>query len=948
MDILKVVNIYSIVTSLVWLLVFICIYLKIGNENKSLTYYIKAIVFFILFLTLGLFIKEDRTVLGIVFLDISYILLILSTEVFIPIKRRNIWVYTFIGIVISIILAGLNKLDFCYIFNIYIGVLLAYIGFQLLKTKKNHNNLIGSFLILWGIFNLICPVLYEVYEYDMTIYIINRVFFVFSEALFIIAYIYKMIIEYKLDNKSIKNIFNASSAGLELYNSKAELVIVNPICLEMFEIENHKTVIGSNLFERFDIADRSLEQLKKGQDVSFRVEFNLDHERIKSMDSNIGEKKYLEVKINILGPNKLTPDGYLVQIEDISEQIYSSHKLEERLKMAVRSAKLYGWDWYIKSDELYVDPMFAKSLGYEADKFSDKGRTFFDTVKKEDVKNIYKKLTKHLENMDKVFICEWRIKDANGQYIWFMGTGSVIERDDEGSPIRMVGINQCIEERKQSELELYNSERRYRKLFETMVNGYARLEVTYGNNNNICDYSCIETNSCLSEILEIEEIQGKNIKEIITHEKYWIQLINGMLEKHKSQNTIEQYSRKLGKILQVTMHKFDKNQIILIIRDVTTERNLENMVRQTEKLSAIGQLVGGIAHDFNNQLMAIGGAVSIIKTKYNNEECSKYINYIEKCSNNSASLINRLLTFSRETEYKLVPVDLHDIIKSVVEILERSIDKKIRIETSLQAVNHMILGDESQIQNTILNIGINARDAMINGGQLVFRTYNTLEYDCDNKNSKRKPTIVTVVSDTGIGMSPEVKKRLFEPFFTTKDIGKGTGMGLTMAFGVIKSHGGYISVNSVINVGTDFTIKIPVLDEKEYMPKTEHEKLLKGKGKIIIVDDEEIIRDLLSEMLVMLGYNAVTFGNGFEALEYYEKNVNEIDLVLLDVVMPEVSGKELLAKFYSINNDVKAAFLTGYGKEKIDDSTMNKLVGFVNKPIDIKELSIKIKEMLDK
>ncbi|GKX30366.1 hypothetical protein SH1V18_28460 [Vallitalea longa] len=947
MDILKVVNIYSIVTSLVWLLVFICIYLKIGNENKSLIYYIRAVIFFILFLILGLFLKEDRTYIGIVFLDISYILLILSTEVFIPIKKRNVWVYTFIGMVVFIPFTGLSKQVFCYIFNCYIGVLLTFIGFQLLRTKKNHNNLIGSFLILWGIFNVICPVLYEIYEYDLTIYIINRVFFVFSEALFIIAYIYKMIIEYKLDNRNIKNIFNASSVGLELYNSKAELMIINPICLDMFEIENHNTVIGSNLFERFNIADRSLEQLREGRDVSFRVEYNLDKQN--NNDNSLRKKKYLEVKINILGTNKLIPDGFLVQIEDISEQIYSSHKLEERLKMAVSSAKLYGWDWYIKTDELYVDPTFAKSLGYDADKFSDKGKTFFDTVEKEDVKNIHKRLTKHLEDIDKVYICEWRIKDAKGQYIWYMGTGSVIERDDDGSPIRMVGINQCIEERKQSEIELYNSEKRYRKLFETMVNGYARLEVTYGNNDNICDYRCIETNSCLSEILQIEEIQGKNMTDIITHEKYWIQLINKMLEKNKSQNTIEQYSRRLGKILQVTMHKFDENQIILIIRDVTTERNLENMVRQTEKLSAIGQLVGGIAHDFNNQLMAIGGAISIIKTKYPNKECSKYINYIEKCSNNSASLINRLLNFSRETEYKLVPIDLHSIINSVVEILERSVDKKIKIETSLNAKNHMILGDESQIQNTILNIGINARDALINGGQLIFRTYNMLDINCDkNKNGNHKPAIVTVVSDTGIGMSKEVKKRLFEPFFTTKDIGKGTGMGLTMSFGVIKSHGGCISVNSVVNVGTDFTIKLPLLDEKEYLPKDEHGKLLKGRGKILIVDDEEIIRELLGEMLEMLGYDVVAFGNGYDALKYYEKNINHIDLVLLDVVMPEVSGKELLAKFYNINNDVKVGFLSGYGKEKMDESVMDKLVGFINKPIDIKELSVKIKEMLDK
>ncbi|MCT4688541.1 response regulator [Vallitalea sp.] len=952
MNVIRVVDIYSIVTSLAWLFIFIYIYLKIGRKDKYLVYYIKGIIVFIIFLSLGFIFKElaiqESTLIGILFLNISYILLILSIELFITIKGRKIWLWVSIAIIGVIIFTKIINRDYTIILNIYIGVLLSYIGFRLLKSKKNYNLLIGSFLILWGIFNLLCPVLYKLYDFDMTLYVINRIFIIFSEALFIIAYIYKMNMDYKYDNENIKNIFNVSSVGLELYNAKAELIIINPICLEMFEIENYDTVIGSNLFDRFNIANRSLEQLKSGKDVSFRVEFELNHDNKENqINNNIMQKKFLEVKINILGIDKLQPEGYFVQIEDISEQIYSSDKLEKRMKMAVSSANLYEWDWDIGNNLFYVDPIFAISLGYDGEKFNDKGTVFLNLIKEEDLEIINKELQKHFENIEQVFICEWRIKDATGNYKWYMGTGSVIERDEDGLPLRMVGINQCIERRKQSELELYNSEKRYRSLFETMVNGYARLEIKYGNDNNICDYKCIETNNSLNTILGLDEIQGKKVKDIITHEKYWIALINDMLKK-MNQSRIEQYSRRLGKILEVIMHRFGNNQIILIIRDVTNERNLENMVRQTEKLSAIGQLVGGIAHDFNNQLMAISGAVSIIKTKYAGRECMKYIDYIEKCANNSASLVNRLLTFSRESDYKLIPIDLHSIINSVVEILERSIDKLIRIETSLEAENHMILGDESQIQNTLLNIGINARDALINGGQLVFKTYNITEWDCEKADvQEQKPAIVIIVSDTGIGMSEEVKKHLFEPFYTTKDIGKGTGMGLAMAFGVIKNHGGCISVNSVINVGTDFTIELPILDEKEYTPVDEDERLIKGVEKILVVDDEEIIRDLLQEMIEMLGYEVITYGDGFEALRYYKKHISDINLVLLDVVMPNISGKELVNEFYGINEDVRVGFLSGFGFEKMDKVITDRIVGFINKPINIEELSLKIREMLD-
>lgn len=888
----------------------------------------------------------DQSIIGLVLLGTSYLFTILGIEFFVPIRWRRKINIVYIFVMAFIIGAKCIGYDYLMLFFVYMGFYFVYIGVALYRTKKSHNYICGSFFLLWGIFNFLCHIYLKNGNFDLYLYITNRLFFIFSDAILIISFIIKKYKDFEIDMENIVSIFKASSVGLELYNAEGKLIVTNPICLKMFEIDAKENILGVNIFKKYKMAKGSLEQVKSGHDVSFRMEFDFHDDHETQLNHTMKDKKYLEVRMSILGPNRLRPEGYFVQVQDITEHIHSSHQLEERLALAVQSANLYEWDWYAQSNNLYIDPGFAASLGYDGERFNGDGHVITTYIHQDDMIKVTKKLEEHYGQETETFMCECRIRHTDGHDVWHMGMGAVIEREADGKPIRMVGMVQSIDRLKASELKLLRSEQRYRSLFETMLNGYIRMEKIYDHEGQVMDYLCIETNSSLKEIVGYHvAIEGKTLKEILKTETYWVDLLDEM-DAINEKNRVEQYSRTLGKILEVVLHPFGEDQIILIIRDVTNERNLENMVRQTEKLSAIGQLVGGIAHDFNNQLMAIGGAISIIKTKCYTGDCRKYINYIEKCSNNSASLVNRLLTFSRESDYEMVPINIHEIIYSVVEILERSIDKKIDITIALKAEQCMALGDESQIQNTLLNIGLNARDAMINGGKLVFRTYNSTE-DRDKNKGTNKDYIVVVISDTGIGMSEEVKERIFEPFFTTKSIGKGTGLGLAMVFGIIKSHGGYISVNSVMNVGTDFTVKIPVIDTVTMVPLQEKEGLIKGSEKIMVIDDETILRDLIKEMLEMLGYQVITFADGYQALAYYRDHWYDIHLVLLDLVMPKLSGEELFDSLYDINPGVKAAFLSGYGLENIDESIRNRISGFINKPTKIEELSMKIREMIE-
>lgn len=944
----NIINIFCMCISLVCIAITLKLYISGRKKEIYLKNYLMSMILFALYIVVKLINNKLQftNCINIAILNISFIFLIHSMQTFISIKGIRIWKFIFAVFTFVFIFYILLLIDYKIIFLIYSGVFFIYLGVDLITTKKICNYVFGVFFLIWGIHNVLFHIICAIYGINEYVCTVNKLSYVIYEIIYLVIYILKVNIS-AFDNKSIINILNKTSIGIEYYNSNGELTYINTVCLKMFGILDEKDIMGVNLFDRFNISITNLKNLVKGEHISFNIGFDIHNDKLNTYENGI-RKKYLEVNIYLLGENTKKPDGYIAQIQDVSQHIYLFNEREETLKKAVRSANLYRWDWNINENDVYVDPKFAISLGYNGEKFNGRIEMFYEYIKEEDRLNIHNKLEEHFRNNTKQYTCEWRIRDIKGKYIWYMGTGSVIEWDEEGSPKRIMGINQCIEERKQSELKLLNSDKRYRSLFETMVNGYARLQIIYGDNNDIRNYICVETNSSLKEILKEESLEGKTVLDIIHNEKYWIELINNILK--NGDNRIEQYSRYLGKILEISMHKFGENQILLIIRDVTNERNLENMVRQTEKLTAIGQLAGGIAHDFNNQLMAISGAISIIKAKdYTLSECKKYIEHIQKCSDNSAALVKRLLAFSRESEFELLPIDIHSIIKSVVEILERSIDKKIKISTTLNADKHMILGDESQIQNTLLNIGINARDALEKGGEITIETYNILGMECerDEEPQEQIQGIAIAVTDTGIGMTSEVKERLFEPFFTTKDIGKGTGMGLAMVFSIIKNHGGCISVNSIVDVGTDFIIKLPITDNCS-LNEVVSQKVVNGIEKIMVVDDEPIIRELIKEMLEILGYEVITFGDGQEALYYYKNHISDINLVLLDIVMPGISGKELFEKLYQINKNIKVGFLSGYGIENIEKEITEKVVGFINKPVSINNLSIKIREMLDK
>ncbi len=388
------------------------------------------------------------------------------------------------------------------------------------------------------------------------------------------------------------------------------------------------------------------------------------------------------------------------------------------------------------------------------------------------------------------------------------------------------------------------------------------------------------------------------------------------------------------------------------IDDEKEKERMQEQLFQAQKMEAIGTLAGGIAHDFNNMLQGILGYASLIKMKLDDTDpMYKPIDVIEKTAMRAAELTQQLLGYARKGKYFVVPLNLNDLVTEVMRIITRTFDRAIEIKTSLSRGLWCVQGDKNQIENVIMNLCINARDAMPAGGRLLIETYNKEVIEGEMPYPWAKPGRYAVirVTDTGTGMDEEVKRHIFEPFYTTKEVGKGTGMGLAMVYGVVKNHDGFITVDSEVGKGSTFTVYLPAKEVVDVHKTTEERKKpVTGTGTILIVDDEESIRNLLRDALSGLGYNVIEAENGRDAIEVFESNKGRIDLVILDLIMPVMGGEETLKRLKGIIPDVKVLIATGFGVDSSLQETLKDIgiSGFINKPFNIAEISESIKSAL--
>lgn len=503
---------------------------------------------------------------------------------------------------------------------------------------------------------------------------------------------------------------------------------------------------------------------------------------------------------------------------------------------------------------------------------------------------------------------------------------------------------------------LRRSEERYMDLFEHSPDMYHIV-----NREGII----VSVNQTEAERLGYrkEELVGASILKLYPPDHYndarrLLELV--FEQRHEVQGIEQQMVTTHGELVDVSVSTsviYDAQGMPILMRavarDITEKKKLESKVFHAQRIDSIGNLAGGVAHDFNNILTSILGSISIMKRKMKkNDPWFRFVEIIETAAKRGAGLTRQLLTFARKNTAQFRPVLIHDIVEETVQLFERSIDKTIQVRTFFNDGDSIVNGDDGQIQQALLNLLINARDAMPGGGVITVET-RVVRYDdrrAEPVGETRAGDYVAIsVTDTGVGMDAATQQRIFEPFFTTKDQGKGTGLGLSVVYGVVNGHNGFINVQSEPGEGSQFTLHFPVLQEAERTRLSSKEpKLHRGKERILVVDDEEHVGEVIGGMLKNLGYEVTVVRSGKEALQVARRK-KQFDAVLLDMNMPTMGGKETFVRLKELDPSLSVIISTGYSNTVIDEMPLrNSVDAFLQKPYQIEELSKIMREVFDR
>lgn len=541
-------------------------------------------------------------------------------------------------------------------------------------------------------------------------------------------------------------------------------------------------------------------------------------------------------------------------------------------------------------------------------------------------------------------------QDVSG--LWLETVLSPI-RSDDGAVTGVIGISRDVSARHRAD----ESEERYRATVEHATVGIANLLLDgrlIGVNERLCGILGRAASELIGTRL-VDLLHGdergtfaRQLEEVAAGRSSWLAREARCLRQDEG-STWVQVALSL-----VRDEARRPRELVAVIEDVSAKRQLEERLRQGEKLEAIGQVAGGVAHDFNNQLTAIIGYADLLVRDLHGDPRLRFAANILESARRSATLTRQLLAFARKGEFQRVPVDLHQLVGEVMEVLERSIDKRIRIERRLRAEPSGVSGDPGLLQSALLNLALNARDAMPDGGELRFET-ETVRIGLNDRGTHPPELgpgsyLVVSVCDTGCGMDAEVLARLFEPFFTTKEKGKGTGLGLAAVFGTAQRHGGAIGVSSLPGAGSTFRVYLPVASGAggaEPAPAGGVPRL--ASGRVLVVDDEPLVREMVVEVLAAAGHRVEASENGRAGLERYGAGWHEIDLVLLDLMMPDLDGAETFRRLRRINPAARVLLCSGYSSDGEAQGLLAQgALGFVQKPFDRATLLRRVAEALAK
>jgi two-component system, cell cycle sensor histidine kinase and response regulator CckA len=710
-----------------------------------------------------------------------------------------------------------------------------------------------------------------------------------------------------------------------------------------------KTSAEINIWD--DLSDRA--KLVEGLKKNGLVENLVARFRLKN-----GEKKYGMMSATII---VLSGVKHILSItRDITERKQVETVLQERdIRFKKFASQVPGmlYQFLQKPDGTFCVPFTSEGIrdifGCSPQDVQDDFSPIAKVVLPEDLPI----LTDSIKNSARHLIpwqCEYRVQIPGHPIRWLYGQ-SMPEKLSDGSVI-WYGFNTDITERKQAEEAIQHNERQFKTLFMSLNDGFYISEVIYDDNGNPCDYRYIEVNPKFEQILGLnrDQIIGKRYKEIVPVDtSNWLDNYFSVARTGLP-NTYEFTSNEYNKCFETYSYQSTEGRISVFVRDITERKKTEETVRQMQRLEGLGTLAGGIAHDFNNILgIILAYNTGIKRFKDDTKKLELATETITKAVNRGKTLVQQILTFARKTETAFGAVNVNEVVMEIMTMILETFPKTLTYTQNFEKGLPYINADRTQLYQAILNLCVNARDAMPNGGMLTINTRIAAGTDLIAKHPDVADNdyICIEVNDTGEGMTEEVKKRIFEPFFTTKGIGKGTGLGLAVVFGVIQTHKGFVDVESEIGKGTTFKLYMPALKAEESISEKEEETLEEipgGTETLLLVEDEEMLIMSLQMVLVEKGYNVLPARDGLEALKIYQENKNDIALVLTDLGLPTISGLEVCQRIKKIKSNERVILATGYLDPEMKSEFLKAgIQHFLYKPYDLKIVLREVRNVLD-
>lgn len=777
------------------------------------------------------------------------------------------------------------------------------------------------------------------------------------------------LVELRKQTEKLKNIADRKKTEEKLYASEKKFrTLFNSAndAIAIHDIDGHFLEVNETICKRLGYSYEELINM-----TPMDIDTSENAARVRERIEELLQRKYL-----IFETAHVCRDGTVIPVEvssriidyngvpavlsiarDITERKNAEEKLllaNERLNYLLSSTNAIIYT--AKTSEDYGGTFISENIkqmtGHEPQQFISDSSFWFNHIHPEDQPKVEEEIYKLFEK--KYLHCEYRFQRQDGAYIWVRDEMKLVQ-DEKNNPLEIIGFWIDITERKKVEEELRESEKHYRETLDALGDwilavdrdlrimifnkAFKQINKELGLATDVIGRTPIEIFPFLPPSL-LDEYQWvfENKKNLITEE----------ITKVGDREFVTE-SRKIPLLKDGEIIK-----IVSVMRDITDKKRLETSLLQAQKMESVGQLAGGVAHDFNNLLTAIIGFGNLLKTAVSqNDLLMNYVTQILNSAERATNLTHSLLSFSRRQMINPRPVNVNNIINSMKSFIQRIIGEDIEFSILLSSKNLTVMADKPQIEQVLMNLATNARDAMPDGGNLIIRTeYSEIDKEFIKKHGYFSTGSYALISvkDTGQGMDEETKERIFDPFYTTKEVGKGTGLGLSMVYGIVKQHNGYINVQTELGKGTIFNVYLPLTIatvEEDKKPK-DLTTLKGGNETILVAEDETYVRDFIKEILTGYGYKVLEAIDGEDAIKVLYTHKDKIQLAMLDVIMPKKDGKMVYEEIKKISPNMKVIFISGYATDILfKRGIIEAGIKFISKPMSHGELLIKVREALD-